>query len=257
MAGLVNFGFLTRRVALPKTWRLGDADWPVVLLRRPGSRRITLRLCSASDSLRIVAPPRTALADIRRVVEQHTAALEAQAAALPPRLPFADGATIPFRGRNLYIVQGAGVRNAWSEGCDGPILTVGGRPEHLPRRVRDALVKQATAVLAAAVEDAYHRAQPFAPRALGTIRVGDARGRWGSCASDGTLRFSWRVILAPPEILGYLAAHEVAHLVEMNHGPRFWHVVSAIDPSAPASRAWLKRHGSQLHRVGPAIGSAP
>ncbi len=254
MGGPLTFGFLGRkREALPETWRFGDADWPLVLTRRPGSRRITLRLCAVSDTLRIVAPPRTSLADIRRIVEQHSAALDAQARALPPRVAFADGACLPFLGQTLRVVQGSGLRNGWSETPEGPLLTVGGRPEHLPRRVRDALIRQAEAELKTAVADAFARALPYEPRAVAAIRIGDARGRWGSCASDGTLRFSWRVVLGPPEVLRYLAAHEVAHLAEMNHSPRFWGVVAAIDPHAKPARAWLKRHGASLHRIGPPL----
>lgn len=254
MGGPLNFGFLTRkREPLPEIWRFGGADWPLVLTRRPGTRRITLRLCAVSDTLRIVAPPRTSLADIRRIVEQHSAALDAQARSLPPRVAFADGATLPYLGQTLRVAQGSGLRNTWTETPEGPLLTVGGRPEHLPRRVRDALIRQAEAALKTAVDDAFARAEPFSPRPVAAIRVGDTRGRWGSCASDGTLRFSWRIVLAPPEVLHYLAAHEVAHLAEMNHSPRFWDVVAAIDPHAKSARAWLKRHGSGLHRVGPPL----
>ena len=258
MDGPLTFGFLRRkREPLPETWRFGDTDWPVVLARRPGSRRITLRLCAVSDTLRIVAPPRTALGEIRRIVDQHAAALETQARALPPRVAFADGAALPYLGRTLRIAQGSGLRNTWSETPDGPLLTVGGRPEHLPRRVRDALIRQAEAALKAAVDDAFDHAEAFNPRAVAAIRIGDTRGRWGSCASDGTLRFSWRIVFAPPEVLRYLAAHEVAHLAEMNHSPRFWAVVAAIDPHAKSSRAWLKTHGAALHRIGPPVRGKP
>lgn len=244
-------GLLRRKAEpLPAVWRIGGADWPIVLNRRAGSRKITLRLCSATDTLRIGAPARCAAAVILDVLAEHAAVLEKQAARLPPRIAFADGAEIPYRGGSLHIRQNPGASVAWDE--DNRILTVGGRPEHLPRRVRDALVRHAETRLTAAARDAFARAAAFAPRPLGRIKVADPRGRWGSCAADGTLRFSWRLILAPDAVLTYVAAHEVAHLAEMSHGPRFWKIVAALDPEAAAARAWLKRHGSRLHRVGPA-----
>lgn len=255
MAGPLSL--FRRRAAMPEVWRIGTVDWPVVVTRRAGTRRVTLRLCPLTDSLRISAPPRVAVADLRDILDRHAATLATQAAKLPPRVPFAEGAVLPFRGGSLRIVRAEGFRNAWRDDADGPVLAVGGRPEHLARRVRDALIRRAETELKAETEAACARLARFRPRPLAAVKIGDARGRWGSCASDGTLRFSWRVILAPPEVLRYLVAHEAAHLAEMNHSPRFWEVVAALDPDFRTARAWLKRHGSQLHRVGPAIGSSP
>jgi predicted metal-dependent hydrolase len=82
------------------------------------------------------------------------------------------------------------------------------------------------------------------------ISVRDQSSRWGSCTSDGVLSFSWRLILAPPFVLDYLAAHEVAHLVEMNHSARFWRVVARICPETDRAKAWLHAHGNELHRYG-------
>lgn len=249
MAGPLSL--FRRRAALPDAWRIGAREWPIVLTRRAGTRRVTLRLCPLTDSLRISAPARTALADIREILDRHAEALAAQAAKLPPRIPFAEGAEIPFRGRTLRLVRAEGFRNAWSETERGPVLAIGGNPEHFARRVRDALLKAAEADLKAETAAAVARLAPHRARTLAAVKVGDTRARWGSCAADGTLRFSWRVVLAPPEILRYLVAHEVAHLAEMNHSPKFWQVVAYLDPHAAASRAWLHRHGSTLHRIGP------
>lgn len=248
MAGPLNL--FRRRAALPDAWRIGSTDWPIVLSRRAG-RRVTLRLCALTDCLRISAPPRTSLADIRAILDRHAEALAAQAAGLPPRVDFVPGARIPFRGRTLLLARAEGFRNAWSETPEGPQLAVGGRPEHFARRVRDSLIKAAETELAAETAEAVARLQGFRARPLAAVKIGDTRGRWGSCAADGTLRFSWRVILAPPEILRYLVAHEVAHLAEMNHSPRFWAVVAHLCSDAAPSRAWLHRHGPTLHRIGP------
>ncbi len=238
-----------RAADLPDRWPVNGDDWPLIVARRIGSRRISLRLCAVSDSLRVGAPARCSAATIHAFLEEHAARLNTQAAHLPPRRAFAEGTTIPFLGQTLTIVRGTGTRTELDE-TQG-LLRVGGRPEHLPRQVRDALIRAAEAALKDAVTNAVARAAAFPPRPLKGIRVADPRGRWGSCAADGTLRFSWRLILAPPAALTYVAAHEVAHLAEMSHGPKFWAVVAALDPNAAKARAWLKRHAAELHRVGP------
>ena len=91
--------------------------------------------------------------------------------------------------------------------------------------------------------------------ALPKVNLQDARTRWGSCrgAHPGRLaaiRYNWRLVLGPPEVLDYVAAHECAHLIEANHGPRFWAVVHSLYGDPAAARAWLKAHGARLHAVG-------
>jgi predicted metal-dependent hydrolase len=76
----------------------------------------------------------------------------------------------------------------------------------------------------------------------------DTRSRWGSCSSQGTLMYSWRLIMAPPEVLRYVAAHEVAHLAEMNHSPAFWQVVQTLYGAHHRERGWLREHGASLHK---------
>jgi predicted metal-dependent hydrolase len=114
------------------------------------------------------------------------------------------------------------------------------------RRVRDFLEREAKRDLQAAV--ARHTAALGIPARRITVR--DTRSRWGSCSAKGYLNFSWRLILAPPFVLDYLAAHEVAHLKEMNHSPRFWREVHALCPRTEEAERWLKRHGTDLHRYG-------
>ena len=82
------------------------------------------------------------------------------------------------------------------------------------------------------------------------IALRDQRTRWGSCSSNATLSFSWRLVLAPGFVLDYVAAHEVAHLIEMNHGAAFWKLVDTTDAEVAPARAWLSRHGRNLHRYG-------
>jgi predicted metal-dependent hydrolase len=117
---------------------------------------------------------------------------------------------------------------------------------HLARRLRDHLVTMARTELA-------RRARLLAERIglkVAQVNVRDTKSRWGSCSGRGNLSFSWRLILAPEPVLDYVVAHEVAHLAEMNHGPRFWRLVESLSPGSAMPRAWLKRHRSLLFSYG-------
>ena len=116
----------------------------------------------------------------------------------------------------------------------------------MPRRLLDWLKRQAQADLRLRV-DIHAKRLGLAPK---RISVRDQTTRWGSCSSTGALSFSWRLILAPPFVLDYLAAHEVAHLEEMNHGPQFWALVARTMPRHDEARDWLHTHGSNLHAYG-------
>jgi len=146
-------------------------------------------------------------------------------------------------------VHRAGERGTvWSETRDSGerILCVAGGLEHMDRRVHDFLKREARKEL--------HKASMMYAAELGVrvrrVSIRDQSSRWGSCTTAGSLSFSWRLILAPPYVLDYLAAHEVAHLVEMNHSPRFWRVVAKICGSVERAKSWLDTHGNDLHRYG-------
>jgi predicted metal-dependent hydrolase len=123
---------------------------------------------------------------------------------------------------------------------------VAGAPEHLPRRVRDYLKREAKREL----EAASRRYAAMLGVTVKRVAVRDQTSRWGSCTSDGVLSYSWRLILAPSHVLDYLAAHEVAHLVEMNHSRAFWRAVARICPEWERAKGWLSAHGTALHRYG-------
>jgi predicted metal-dependent hydrolase len=125
-------------------------------------------------------------------------------------------------------------------------IRVRGDPIHLPRRVRDYLAAFARDELA-------RRARPLAARIghqITRVSVRDTRSRWGSCSAKGNLSFSWRLIFAPEEVVDYVVAHEVAHLAEMNHGPRFWRLVETLAPGNARQRRWLDRHRAELLSYG-------
>ena len=139
----------------------------------------------------------------------------------------------------------------WTEnGASGPLICVTGERPHIARRVADFLKREARKDIEAAVARHAERLG-VSPR---RIALRDTASRWGSCSSTGRLNFSWRLILAPPEMLDYLAAHEVAHIVHMNHSPVFWKLTRRLFPETERAEAWLRRHGAGLHRFGASDG---
>ncbi|MGQ7791038.1 M48 family metallopeptidase [Faunimonas sp. B44] len=215
--------------------------------RSDRARRLILRIDPAAGAPVLTLPRRVPLKEGERFLARHAGWVAARLGRMPAAIPFAPEGQFPLRGEPCRIVHRPGrglVRHA--AGAEGPLLEVPGEVEHVPRRVRDWLRREARRDLERAV--AGHAAA--VGRLPAALRIGDARSRWGSCTAQGVLTFSWRLILAPPPILDYLAAHEVAHLREMNHGAGFWRLVGALDPDFDAARQWLKRHGPALHAVG-------
>ena len=167
--------------------------------------------------------------------------MAARLQALPKPVPFVEGSIVPLLGVPHRIKRDRDPAALPVRIVEGEIR-VGGDPAHLARRVRDHLVSLARAEL---VPRACRLATSIGCR-VARVNVRDTKSRWGSCSAQGNLSFSWRLILAPEAVLNYVVAHEVAHLVEMNHGPRFWHLVESLTPSSASPRAWLKRHRHRL-----------
>ena len=136
----------------------------------------------------------------------------------------------------------------WTEIRDSGerILCVAGGIEHVERRIHDFLKREVRKDL----QRAAHAYAELLDVKIRRLSIRDQSSRWGSCTSSGSLSFSWRLIFAPPVVLDYLAAHEVAHLVEMNHSPRFWKVVGRVCHHVERAKAWLDAHGDDLHRYG-------
>ena len=155
---------------------------------------------------------------------------------------------VPLRGVEHRIFHRPDTRGTvWPETIgDRPHLCVAGAEVHLARRLTDYLRREARRDIEPAVGRHAGRlgVRPAA------IRLKDTKSRWGSCTAAGELSFSWRVVLAPPFVLDYLVAHEVAHLKEMNHSARFWRAVRETCPDMDRGRLWLKRHGAALHAYG-------
>jgi predicted metal-dependent hydrolase len=218
------------------------ASFQIALRRRPTARRITLRVSAATGEVVITLPSRTAVNTAQRFATSHAGWIAARLARVPERVLFVPDAILPLRGEphrvHLRDTRSGAVRVETGDG--EPVISVSCEPAHVPRRIRDYLTREARRDLAEAVER-------YAPLRI-TLR--DTRSRWGSCTARGELNFSWRLILAPPMVLDYLVAHEMAHLREMNHSARYWALLGGLCPNVDAAEAWLKRNGTSLHRYG-------
>lgn len=217
------------------------------LVVRPRARAIGLKVDPISREAVAFAPHPRAIPSALAFAQERSAWLAAQLAQLHPVIPLEPGAVIPLRGEPTLLARAGGRGPARLEEGAPRRFAVPCPPEaHFPARVQRALRLLALEALKGEVARAAAALQVTPSR----IRIKDTRSRWGSCSSEGTLCFSWRVILAPPPVLRYLAAHEAAHLREMNHSSAFWALVAKADPEFRAARLWLKRNGAALHAVG-------
>jgi len=228
----------------PALLAVAGLDRPVALRRNARARRLSLRLDPALGEVVVVAPPRVPPQVIADFVNRHAEWVRRRRAAMPVRTPFLPGAEVPILGVPHRIIHdpaaGRGVRSVDGE------LRVGGPAEHLGTRLAAWLQVEARRQLLA-------RSRAMAQKlgvTVAAVSVRDTRSRWGSCASSGRLSYSWRLLLAPEAVLDYVVAHEVAHLVEMNHSARFWAVVDRLHPDAGRCRTWLKAKGQDLHLYG-------
>ena len=224
---------------------------PVQLKRNARARRIILRLNPKGHGVTLTVPTGMPEREAIEFARSNTAWIAARLKRQPECVAFGDGAEIPLRGqmhtlRHLPSARGT----VWPEPAlmegEQPAICIAGRAEHLERRVRDWLKAEARKDLVAASS---HYADRMGLK-FSKITVRDQTSRWGSCSSAGALSYSWRLILAPADVLDYVAAHEVAHLAEMNHGPRFWKLVETHCPQTKTARHWLKQHGTTLHKFG-------
>jgi|HubBroStandDraft_1064217.scaffolds.fasta_scaffold00043_6 predicted metal-dependent hydrolase len=219
---------------------------PVILRPSTRARRMTLRLRASQAGLELVVPRGVALTRALAFLESRRGWVVAQAAKLPPRVPFIDGAAIPVLGVEHRLVALGPRRGVPPFSIEDGMIRVTGLAEHLARRTESGLRDHAGALLAAKTR----RLAARLGRPAGKIAVGDAASRWGSCSAAGNIRYSWRLVLAPEEVLDYVVAHETAHLGEMNHSLRFWRIVETLHGPFEAERNWLKRNGARLLRYG-------
>lgn len=231
------------------TVEISGTAYPVLLRRNPRARRVSLRFDAAAIRFALTLPVLLPLPRALAFLDAHVGWMQAcltKAAARQHSGPVAlgPGAEFPLRGVPHVIRHDPkGLRQPRPE---SGILWVGGPEERVAARVCAWLRDEAGRDLTqAATAYAFQLG-----KTVTSVTVRDTRSRWGSCTARGGLNFSWRLIFAPETVLSYVAAHEAAHLVEMNHSPRFWALVARLHPDPDSARQWLKRYGTGLHRYG-------
>ncbi|MFV0408572.1 MAG: M48 family metallopeptidase [Paracoccus sp. (in: a-proteobacteria)] len=212
-------------------------DIMVSVRRNARARRMTLRVPRSGGDAVLTLPMKASLKAGREFVQSKVDWLRKAVAAMPEPQLVQDGVALPISG-HLRQVRALPVKRVQLQ---GDLLAVpNGRPVGLSLQ---AWLRHRTH---AALCEAVDRHAGNLGRQPGAMSLRDTRSRWGSCTSDGRLMFSWRLAMAPPEVLDYVAAHEVAHLAHMDHSPRFWAQVEALMPGHAPHRAWLRRHGAEL-----------
>ena len=221
----------------------GSPPVDVHLKRSARARRFSLRVSRLDGKVTLSMPLRAREGEALAFLHGHEAWLRQTLATMPEsdRQPVGIGTRLPVEGRELLLAPGTG-RSIRVEGdqllIPGDPLAAGARVSAwLKVLARDRLARAST-----------HYAG-LVGRSYSSLALRDTRSRWGSCSPEGRLMYSWRLIMAPPAVLDYVAAHEVAHLVELNHSPAYWAVVSRICPDWQVHRSWLHDQGGALHRL--------
>jgi predicted metal-dependent hydrolase len=217
---------------------------PPGIVARPAvrARRLTLRIRPADGVAELAVPPGMPPDAVLDFARRNAAWAAARIARLPAPVALVPGAEIEVLGRRVRL-RHAPDRRGSGEDAEG--IWAGGPPQRAPRLFALRLQETARAALVPRVR---HHAERLG-RTVRSVRIADPAGRWGSCSADGRIMLSWRLVLAPVEVADYVCAHEAAHLVTMDHSPRFWRTLDSIFPRRAAAEAWLRRHGDRLHRI--------
>jgi len=218
---------------------VGTPAIQVNLRRNKRAKRLTLRVSSVDGKPVLTLPARVSKRVARKFLAEQESWLRKQIDAAPQRVAVAVGVSIPFLGENLEIFQHSKSRTTLAP---GHVLVPVNRP--VGKSVQNFLVSRCRI----SVTEFSKQYAMLLHRRVGRISLRDPRSRWGSCSDEGNLMYSWRLMLAPQQVLKYVVVHEVAHLVEMNHSGAFWQVVADLMPDYSVHRAWLKQNGAALHR---------
>ena len=220
---------------------LDGAPEVTVLLRRSArARRLSLRVSQLDGRVTLTMPARARLREAVAFAREKEGWIRGNLSGLAAEIRPVIGTRMLWKGQEIALLGGTG--RAARMGAQGLLVPPDARTQ--TRRIL-AFVKHAARAELAQASD--HFAAALGCH-YGTLSLRDTRSRWGSCSSAGNLMYSWRLIMAPPIVLRYVAAHEVAHLLEMNHSPAFWRVVGRVFPDHRAPRAWLRQNGALLHR---------
>jgi predicted metal-dependent hydrolase len=236
-----------------ETDALKDLGAPVQVRRHPSARRMTLRVSRTRRAVVVTIPLRCTISDAGSFVTRNLDWVRQRLTSLPEPVSIKHGAVIPLRGIPHRIVFEVGAERSKeieikAQANDYSAIIVPGAAPRAVRQLKVWLAAEAERDLSKSVT----KHAITLGRSAKRIAVRDQTSRWGSCSTTGVLSFSWRLVLAPSRVLDYVAAHEVAHLKEMNHGPRFWTEVKRLCPDYEHAKNWLQVYGADLHRYAPA-----
>ncbi|MCA1368786.1 M48 family metallopeptidase [Bradyrhizobium sp. BRP14] len=220
---------------------------PLTIRQNGRATRMTLRIEPGGRALRLTIPTGLPDREVDAFLTRHQGWLMTKLARFSGESELEHGGTILIRGV-AHRIERTGRLRGLTETLvvdDEAVLRVGGAEEHLRRRIADYLKREARGELERLVAVYAGRIG----RRARSLSLKDTRSRWGSCSAEGDLSFSWRIAMAPPKVIAYLAAHEVAHLQEMNHGPDFWALCERLCPDTKNAKHWLKRNGTMLHAI--------
>lgn len=229
--------------------RLEVEGLPLRLSVNRRARRVSVRIDARAGEAVVTAPSERAIPQALDFALSRRAWIAEHLSKRPRGAPFAPGAEILLRGRPVRLVAAgnAAAARLAPDHPDGPAIVSGGEGDAFHRRVERLLRAEARAALVARTTVHLQRLGLKPVR----VSIGDPASRWGSCSPHNrSIRYSWRVIMAPPEVLDYLAAHEVAHLVHADHSPAYWSVVHSLVGDHRPFRKWLRDHGPALHAAG-------
>lgn len=218
----------------------GNPPVQLTLRRSARARRISLRVSRLDGRVTLTMPKGVAERDALIFAQEKASWLRIQLAGQPDKVAVGNGSILPVEGVERRVERGTGRRVVAKD----ELILVPGSPDACGARVQAWLKTLARERLAAASDGYADKLGLSYTR----ISLRDTRSRWGSCSHAGGLMYSWRLIMAPPDVLDYVAAHEVAHLAEMNHSPAFWSVVERLKPGYDLPRRWLRNKGAALHR---------
>lgn len=224
-----------------ETVTLNDPKIRIPVRRNARARRISLRISRTDGGIRITMPPKVPLAEAAAFAQFRAGWIARQLDQVTPRMALAVGETVLFRGEPHVIVES----DHKAVAAQDKQLLVPSSGKSAGAMIRAFFKTEARSAFAHA-SDRY--AAELGQR-YNRLSLRDTRSRWGSCTSEGNLMYSWRLIMAPPSVLHYVAAHEVVHLRHMDHSPAFWRVVAQICPGWERERLWLRQNGTQLHAV--------
>lgn len=226
-------------------FRHDDLPLPVEIRGIRGAKRLRLRLDEKRGLLKLTGPLRMSRKAALDWAAQQREWVDVQVESMAPGEPFLPGARIPLEGNEVELVWDE--RSRRIPRLEDDRLVCGGSPEGFARRIESFLKRRALETLSRDTAEIAERARV----SVRSVSVGDADTRWGSCSSSGRIRYSWRLILAPPEVRRYVAAHEVAHMRHMDHGPQFKALERDLfGGDCNAARLLLRRLGGRLRRVG-------